>query len=216
MVSQESIVDLVTRCVSRPQEAGWNELVSQLGPGISGAVRRAFYHYGLEADASTVEDMVQDVYCRLLENDCRVLQRCRAQTQGQVLAYLGRVAQNLVSDWLRAKYAKKRGQGRLVRDEAGVQDSKRRLVDPLLSPEEKVLLDESRRKCSRFFRRMVAGPTAGRDTRILELALLDGWSSREISHRVGLKPATIDTLICRVRRKAGREGIRMPPRYVQG
>ncbi len=87
-------------------------------------------------------------------------------------------------------------------------------VDPRGTPED-LLLAAERRRCFRTVcGRLLPGPTAARDTRVLELALLGGWSSLEIARGLGgrLAASTVDTLVYRLRRRLAASGIAVPKR----
>ncbi len=87
-----------------------------------------------------------------------------------------------------------------------------RLRDPSASPE---TLTIQRDLWQRFWKRCqhISGSRdAQRDLAILELALFQGWTSREIALAKGLRPSTVDTVVHRLRRRLQRHGFNLPAR----
>jgi DNA-directed RNA polymerase specialized sigma24 family protein len=189
---------LAELCVSsapRP-EAAWEELISRFGPGLKKRVGRVLRRAGMRPRGEQVEELLQEVYCRLLAGGGRRIQNCRATSEPQVAAFLGRVAERVVLDQLRAARAQKRG-----RDQAASGGAGTCAIDPRANPEEQVLGDERVRL---FLER--CGTLAGRrdyrrNARILAMAV-SGWSSAEIARTLGgaLSARGVEGLLSRVRR----------------
>jgi RNA polymerase sigma factor (sigma-70 family) len=159
------------------------------------------------------EDLLQEVYCRLLDRGAQRLRRCRERDERAIRAYLARLAQNAAIDHLRWRHTVKRGRRSLV----PFQLAERRLeqaTDHRPSVEERLILQQQGRCFVRACRRIVGGRTADRNVRILALAFLGGLSSREISRRMGssLSPGSIDSLISRARKKLAAQGLAVAAR----
>jgi DNA-directed RNA polymerase specialized sigma24 family protein len=208
----EPFADLCCSSSAKP-EAAWEELIGRYGPGLKARVGSVLRRSGVAPRSEHVEEIVQEVYCRLLVGGGRRLQRCRATSEGQVGAFLGRVAERVTLDQLRAARAKKRGGARAAGPAAGSHGGQagqciqagsewdERAVDPRANPEELVL---SRERLRLFLER--CGALAGRrdyrrNARILALAVA-GLNSCEIARAVGgtLSARSIDGLLLRVRR----------------
>ncbi len=206
----ESFAGLCFTSTTEP-EAAWEELIGRYGAGLKARVGSVLRRSGVRPRREQVEEIVQEVYCRLLAGGSRRLKRCRATTAGQVGAFLGRVAERVALDQLRAARAQKRG-GDLAAHAPQVAGAARgggdeRAVDPRANPEELVL---SRERVLLFLER--CGALAGRrdhrrNARILALALA-GFSSGEIARIVGgtLTPRGIDGVLCRLRRDVAAHG----------
>jgi DNA-directed RNA polymerase specialized sigma24 family protein len=202
---------------SSQPEAAWEELIGRFGAGLKARVGSVLRRSGVRPHSEHVEEIVQEVYCRLLAGGSRRLRRCRATSESQVGAFLGRVAERVALDQLRAARAQKRGGGNAVAGAppAAVAEAEgwrrepwghrgghaERAVDPRANPEELVL---SRERLRLFLKR--CGALAGRrdyrrNTRILALAFT-GMNSTEIARAVGgaLTARSIDGLLLRVRR----------------
>src|SRR5215510_14525072 len=90
-------------------QAAWEELVRRYGRTVHVQVRRSLRDAGFPLEPEEVEERVQEVYCRLVMGGTGRLRRLRRWNRGQVVAYLTRVAQNVVVDEVRTLAAAKRG-----------------------------------------------------------------------------------------------------------
>jgi DNA-directed RNA polymerase specialized sigma24 family protein len=198
-------------------QAAWEEWVRRYGAALESQVRRSLHNAGFTLEPEQVEERVQEVYYRLLQGGAGRLRLLRRWSASQVAAYLARVAQRLVVDELRAQAAVKRGGLRIA---FGVCLSRvaERIVDPRVNPEEQYMIAESRRllleRCRRLAQSMIWRQDRERCLRVLRLALLEGWSSREIADAEGgkLAASSVDTLVHRARRRLVRGGLRVPRR----
>lgn len=208
---------------SSTPEAAWETLIGHYGDGLKSRVRRALRRAGERPRGDQIEEIVQEVYCRLLAGDSWRLRQCRATSRYQVSAFLGRVAERVALDHVRAARAKKRG-GRAVqcgddgrREESGGRQGAdaaaehggagegepRQLADPCANPEERMLDRERTRlflyRCSA----LAGGRAARRNVRILTLAW-NGWTSREIARLLGgrVTQRGVEGLLRRLRRRA--------------
>ena len=110
-MSQGEIGDLLRRCAASRDEAAWREFLELFGAALAAGVRRVARQAGLPGDPASREELLQDVYCRLLENDGRILRECRGDTAPAVAVYLRRVAESAAVDRLRLLTAVKRAKG---------------------------------------------------------------------------------------------------------
>jgi RNA polymerase sigma factor (sigma-70 family) len=200
------LCDLFRRCVDRRGGGEWQEFVRRCGRRVRSVVWLAFQRRGVEISASDLEELVQDVYCRLL-----TVQRFRGRTENELWKFLARVARNLAIDYQRAELAGKR-RIRLVS-----------LTHPDAPYERFVTLDaDPEHRCLegerwRVFLARCADASPRRRLailRALRMALLEGWTSREIAARLGgtLSAGQIDGLICRLTRRLLAEGLAVPRR----
>jgi RNA polymerase sigma factor (sigma-70 family) len=190
---------------------GAEEVARSYGGRLAAKAWRAFEQFGARPQVDQVQEVVQEAYCRLLDNGGRGLTACRARCEEQAIAYLYKVVENVVLDELRARGAAKRG-GRLsVQTEDRVR-LERRVADPRGTPEDRLLAAERRRRI--WERWCEVGNRSGddRNLRILRLALLEGWSSREIGRAHRLAPSSVDSVIHRLRRQLCEDGIALPRR----
>lgn len=208
-------LELLERCASGAESDAWDELLCRFGLHLAGGVSRALRRAGLRMGRHEREDLLQEVYCRLLEDGGRRLRRCRGRVETSVGAYLSRVAETVTLDHLRARAAEKRGGGRLVSlEQPGRFGSPRAIRDRAASPEERLLARETRSAFLSRCRRAAGPKTSRRDLKILYLAFFEGMSSRQVARILGggLSPNSVDSVIYRVRRRLEKGGMRLPRR----
>ena len=183
-----------------PRAAGdaayWDAFARRHGRELTRAVACAMTRFGLRPEPEQVEELVQEVYCRLLARPAAAV---ADRPQGQLWAYLHRIARSVVIDEMRSRGAGKRGGGRCREQETDV------LLEqpaPGPSPEERVLAAERTELLRRRVRQLYPGAQGERNLRVLELAALEGMTSDEISLRLGgeLSPSSVHTVLHRMRR----------------
>jgi len=207
--------ELLERCASDRGEATWDEFLVRFRPAIRGGVHRALNRSNRAARTLDPDDLVQEVFCRLLEEGGARLKSCQGPNDRVVGAYLSRIAESVVRDHLRARNAEKRG-SRLQYDENEANDHS--LVDsapdPGPTPEERALLNELRRRFHRRCLHAAGARTGSRDVEILHLALFESYTSREIATMLGgsLRPSSIDSRVHRMRRRLARSGFHLQRR----
>ena len=206
---QGQVFQVLPRAAVRPsEEAAWSELVRRYGARIAARVRRALTRFGVRPTEDLVEELAQEVYCRLLERHGRDLADCRAANENQFLAYLYRVAESAVVDRLRQARAAKRGPGRLVPLSAPAsEEAARRFADPAATPEETVLASDGYRRLVGALREAARGSLASRNLGILLLSAVEGWTSREIAGALpgDLAASSVDSVLHRLRGRLRRD-----------
>ena len=195
-------------------EAGWEEMMRRHHRRLRRRIRSALAFYRIRPGRDAVDEVAQEVYCRLLAKGGRRLAQCRAEHEDQVAAYLAKIALRVVIDQIRIGSAAKRGRGFVGLDWSRVGGLVRNLVDPRGTPEEHVLARERLARLAAACRQAAAGADGRRDARILRLAFFDGWTSREISRhlRGRLAPSSVDSRIHRLRLRAAGSGLELPRR----
>jgi len=177
--------------------------------------RQALRESGYCQAKDHIQDVVQEVYCRLLDGGGRRLTACWAAGEGQVVSYLGRVVERVVLDQGRRDRAVKRGGGRrgwFACAEAWCLAFHQ--TDARGNPEDRLLAAERYRLLLQTWRDLSRQAAGRRNLRILELALIEGRSSREIAGILGeLSPSGVDTVIYRLRRHLSATlGVALPRR----
>jgi RNA polymerase sigma factor (sigma-70 family) len=214
-MKQESDAELVSICVSDRGPEVWSRFMERFGTRLTMGVRRAFRRAGIFPRAVDLEDLLQEVYCRLLASGARVLRNCRGRHENEVSAYLGRVAESVVLDHLRAGAAEKRGRNIVIEQypwqEFEVCDL---AADRGPSPEERILNRERKQALLSQCRRKSSGPSANKELWVFYLAFFEGWTSREISRhlRGGLTPGSVDCVVHRLRKRLSSQGMQLPRR----
>ncbi len=178
---------------------GWETVVGTHDLWLRKRVRDGMRRLGLRPRPDEIGESVQEVYCRLLQGGPRRLRRLRAIARGSGLTYLGRVADSVLLDEIRAaRAAKRRGGASSHLARICVQ----RLDLPDADPEGALLESERRRMLVRHLLDLAdrEGLTR-RDVRILWLAVVEEWRSRDLARAFELTPRYVDTLLHRVRRQ---------------
>ena len=209
------VVDLFRICAAGSgDDRAWEQFVGCFGPRLRAGVSRVLRRLDQSPTPDAVADLVQDVYCRLLERAGRGGE-FRGESEGEVLNYLQRVCESVVVDRMRGRAAAKRG-GRtgFVDLEAGDGAIAEALADGGASPEQRCLHRELRGLLLDGCRGLLDGPSRDRDLAIFELAVLDGWTSREIAQGFdwGIKAGSIDSVVHRQRRRLKDRGLEAPQR----
>lgn len=207
--------DLILRCAEVRDREVWQQFIDRFGRRLWSGVRRTLQRFDARLSEDEHQDLVQEVYCRLLDRQGRYLRRCRAGDEGEVSAYLRKVTESVVVDHLRSRNAQKRGRQTMLEVHPDLETDPLQLaVDSRLSPEERCLLREERTSLLVRCRDLVSRRSPERDLAVLYLALFEGFTSREICRRLGreLTPSTVDSLVHRFRKRLSGEGVEIPRR----
>ncbi len=188
---------------SAHSEACFEAVVHRHDSLVRDRVQGMLDRFGLSDRPELVDEVVQEVYCRLLSRG-----PLGPRTETQLIAYLGLAAERAVIDHIRTANAEKRRGARLIRIGQYICHRLDEVPDPNGTPEDALLWDEQQSLfldyCAALPARRQRHPKAW----VMRLAVLEGWSSREISHAAGgrISPAGVDCLVHRVRRKLARDG----------
>jgi RNA polymerase sigma factor (sigma-70 family) len=208
-----SASELVATCATTAtSDPVWQSLVESIQPRLRDAVRRELACCGERRDPDLVDDLVQEVWCRLLSRDRRALASFRGADDRAARAYLRRVAASVTIDLLRAAGARKRRPPELRA--FGVDEEARFDAGSGCCPERRLLARERLAHLLKLCREAL-GARASRDRlRIVRWGLLEGWPSREIARRLDgpWTVVAIDSLLFRVRRHLEKKGYRFPRR----
>ena len=197
-----SIPDLLAACARREGPA-WELLLAEFGPWLAAAIRRQLGESGRAGTDEERAELLQELWCRLLQCDGRMLRAFRGTTHAEAGAYLAAIARSITVDHVRWCRARKRS-GAMVG--LGAADP----IDSAPGPEAMLLGRERVRTAKRRLRELL-GPKASRRSRTTaELALFGGLTSREIASRSrgATSVGAVDSLLYRVRRRLAENGLR--------
>ena len=103
-----SSTELVRACAGSRDEKAWTEFISRFHVVIASAVLRTARHWG-EPSRAQLDDLVQDTYLKLCEDDSRLLRSFQPRQEDSIYGFLKVVAANVVHDHYKAALAAKRG-----------------------------------------------------------------------------------------------------------
>jgi RNA polymerase sigma factor (sigma-70 family) len=111
-----TVHELLIQCMQRPPDEGaWREFVHRYHGAIRASVAKTFHiRASQESDRRAqfpedlIEDLVQAVYLRLVEEGNRALDRFQGDHENSIFQYLGIIAVNVVRDYFREARAQKR------------------------------------------------------------------------------------------------------------
>lgn len=212
---QESISALLARCAATPPASAgeWTRLAERLTPRLRRAVTGALARRGGPFRDELVDDLVQEVWCRLLAAERRALRDFRGGCEREAAAYVRRIAGAIVADRLRAERAVKRRPLRLVRLDPPLLEQGR-LTDRSGCPERRLLAREQLRGLERLCGELVAGRRRRERLMVVRLAFVERSSSAEIVAHLGAPwtVARVNSFLFRLRRRLAERGVRLPAR----
>lgn len=203
--------ELVQCCAETPEPEAWTAFVDRFGRRLAAGVCSAFRRAGVACPREELDDVMQDVYCRLLRRGRAALRACRGREDCEIDAYLFRLAQRVALDHLRARAAVRRGGDvpHVADDDGSPADG---LASREPSPEDRTLLAEQWRLLASSCRG--SSDSEDLDRRLLIWSLRDGLTSSEIARRLRgrIGPSGIDTRLHRMRHRLAAEGLLLPRR----
>ena len=106
-----SAEELIHACAEGNDGAAWEEFVSRFQRPISLSIARTACKWGKDP-AQFVDDLLQEVYCKLWADKCRLLlQFARQHSDEAVLGYIKTIAINLAHDHFKSLHSQKHGGG---------------------------------------------------------------------------------------------------------
>lgn len=177
---------LVCRCVDG-DELAWDEFVGRFHRRIVVFVTRSTKN----GDADTRAEVIQEVYIRLLANDCRALRAWHGASESSWLAYLATIVHAVACDAIKRRRSLKRTAA-VVSLDGGDRRDTGRLAEAIPAPESNSperLLDERLvpERLVSLLATVERGPQASRNSLIFLLHVLDGLTASEISRLPGLE-----------------------------
>ncbi len=189
------------------EEALWEELIRRHRGRLQARIRAALARCGLGTATDLVEELVQEVFCRLLERHGRSLSTGPAKNELVLAAYLGRMAERMVVDRVRYLAAAKRGGRRtLSLSEPAVARLAEAWPDRGPTPEQKLLSGDGWRRRWRALAGLELGERGQRYLLALMLRAIGGWTTREVAALLPDQPsaAAMDLRLHRLRHRLRR------------
>jgi RNA polymerase sigma-70 factor (ECF subfamily) len=106
--SDVSSTELVKACLASADELAWTEFIRRFHTVIASTVLRTARQW-CEPSRAQLDDLIQDTYLKLCENDYRLLRSFQPRQEDSIYGFLKVVAANMVHDHYRSTLAVKRG-----------------------------------------------------------------------------------------------------------
>jgi RNA polymerase sigma-70 factor (ECF subfamily) len=103
-----SSAELVKACAGSKDQPAWAEFIRRFHVVIASAVLRTARLWG-EPSRAQVDDLIQDSYLKLCENDSRLLRTFQPLHEKSIYGFLKVVSSNVVHDYFKCALAAKRG-----------------------------------------------------------------------------------------------------------
>ena len=186
MNQTDELAGIIRKCQQRAGAEEWAELIRHLQPILARVAYRVACEWGV-ANASETDDILQESFLKIGARDGQLLRRLPLDDLGSALAYLKVTTANCARDYLRAKYADKRGQ------EVTVQVDAR--MDELLPSVDSASLDRN----ILFLQIDQALDASPRDRSIFWMYYRQGFTAHEIAAipEFGLTQKGVESLLFR-------------------
>ena len=189
--------DLVKACAGSNNTVLWREFIRRFQPVIATAVLRRARHYG-EPSRQTLDDLIQETYLKLCDDDCRLLQSFESRHPDAVFGFLKVVASNVVNDHFKSALAEKRGAGVTEALVDGASPLPAVVADTSTSMERRILL----RQIDEVLATVTNGEDLNRNRLIFWLYYRDGLSAGAIASLpyIGLTTKGVESILFRLTR----------------
>lgn len=204
---------MLDKCSRRPaDEEGWQEFVCRFYPLIRSSVVKTFRRKAQEEPdrkpqftEGQIEDLVQTVYARLVEDQNRALLRFVGEHENSIYQYLAMISINVVLDHFREAKAQKRPKISFSLDEltetsgdGALPDNATARTDGGYETSEDALI--AREEIEAALKRAVTGKQRERDLLIFKLRYYDGLTLEEIKRALNLdlSPISVGSILNRI------------------
>ncbi|REJ79935.1 MAG: sigma-70 family RNA polymerase sigma factor [Acidobacteria bacterium] len=191
--------------------AAWSELVEKVHRTVFGYAVVLCRKVRDEGVVVEPEDVVQDLYLRLLADDRRVLHRSRFANDGQLLAFLRRIVARLVLDQVRRSRSRSRREAahreRFQLPAEGCAGEVAERADP----ERTYLLREALHQLAGLCDEATLDTThPARNREVFRRMVLGRHGAAEVARSFGMSPSAVHALVHRTKRRIERDhGVRL-------
>ncbi|HEY2391487.1 MAG TPA: sigma-70 family RNA polymerase sigma factor [Candidatus Angelobacter sp.] len=182
--AQAGTPQLIAGCLSMDKIA-WEEFVRRYRPLIARVIFRSVHRIGNTSPA-LVEDLVQDVFLKLLNNNFYILKNFETEQGPALSGFLKIVATNVADGYCRTVMADARGawtsEEQFLKNPGTELNSHLEAVDSSSTTEREILIEEINRQLQTYSQ----DPNFERDRKIFWLYYREGLSAQAISSLPGL------------------------------
>jgi RNA polymerase sigma-70 factor (ECF subfamily) len=191
-----SSAELVKACAGSKDEEAWAEFIMRFQVVIAAAVLRTARHWG-EPLRPQLDDLIQDTYLKLCENDCRLLRSFQPRHEDSIYGFLKVVAANVVHDHFKSALAAKRGAGQTEAITEPVEiHSKITSADGFEAVSQRIQLEQ----IDKVLRQVTAGRDQPKKCMIFWLRHRQGLTASEIAAipAIGLTTEGVESVLMRL------------------
>ena len=191
-----SSTELIRACASSNDETAWTEFIRRFHGVIAGAVLRTARQWG-EPSRAQLEDLIQDTYLKLCEDNSRLLASFRPRHEDSIYGFLKVVAANVVRDHFKSALAAKRGASQTEAIVEPIQiDQKTGTTHALDIATQRIQLEQ----IDKVLRQVTAGNDQERKRTIFWLRHRQGLTAREIASipSIGLTTEGVESVLMRL------------------
>lgn len=193
-----TFIPIINRCINSTNADDWLNFYNQFDKYIRRYIRNYFIKQRLVFNYNLLEDMVQEVYLKLLMEDKKALRAFVGSTDNSFLSYLSKIAQTIAGLYLRWHRASKRTATEISLQDAHVDDCIHPKNESHTQIEAQILQFEINKLMTKLF----SGNNKDRDQQIFNL-YLEGFTSNEIAQikTLQMKPSTVETTLRRTKHR---------------
>lgn len=184
------------RCSVNGEVGAWEEFVRRFHRLIAAVVLRTASRLG-DCSTSTVDDLIQETYLKLCDDNFRILRGFDQRHPDAFLGYVRVVTANVVRDYFKFSYSKKRGAKQTESiSEYDVPAAGEECSGSARAMERAVLLNE----VQRHLELCISGPDQERNARVFWLYYRVGLSAAAIATlpEIGISTKGVESLILRI------------------
>jgi RNA polymerase sigma-70 factor (ECF subfamily) len=111
-LGQLKLYDLMQECLHTRDEYLWAEFIRRTQPLITATITRRLRNCPGHIVAGVVDDLVQDTYLKLCENNFRPLREFKYDHENGIYGLLKAAACSVLGDYIRYRLSRKRGSGK--------------------------------------------------------------------------------------------------------
>ncbi len=109
---QLNLYDLLQQCLHTRDEYFWAQFIRRTQPLITATIIHRLRNYPRQIVAGVVDDLVQETYLKLCENNFRPLREFKYDHQNGIYGFLKATACSVLADYIRYRLSQKRGCGK--------------------------------------------------------------------------------------------------------
>lgn len=110
-MGQLKLYDLLQECLHTRDEYLWAQFIRRTQPLITATIIHRLWNCPKQIVADVVDDLVQETYLKLCENDFRPLRTFKYDHQNGIYGFLKTAACSVLGDYIRYRLSQKRGGG---------------------------------------------------------------------------------------------------------